>query len=311
MSITTENLEIVIVTYNRAKYLKETFEQLLNTQSPVKNCDITVIDNNSQDSTQTICEQYARQYANIKYRKNPYNIGWADIAQAFFIAKKEYVWVLADDDYYDWSAWGEVERAMSEGAGVICCCNHILTDEEKKKDLRYVLIQLSLLPAGIYRRSAFSDVTMRNVFDNIYTLFPHGVLGVSAINSRLPITVTAQILQIGIHTEETDCSYTRGIQQETLWPKTAAMSWICGFSNICSGLKDRQFAQETVELAARQPWVYGSMKNFIKSAVKLYSAKAHWNNLADIYINVGRKTRLRLAAAFLLRRARNLFSRSK
>lgn len=288
MSITSEKLEIIIVTYNRAKYLANTLQQLFSENSPVKDCSITVIDNNSQDNTPKVCEKYLSARPSLTYIRNQFNIGWADIAQAFLLARKEYVWVLADDDDFDWTHWHEIEQAIQNQTAIICVCHYILDSQKKKMDPRWVLIQLSLLPAGIYNRSFFNDSVMTNMFANIYTLFPHLTFAVNTLNKGLKISVCSEILKMGCHTEETDYSYTRGQNTAILYPKLSSMSWICGFSNICSGLKDRTLAREVIELAGCQNWVYGSKKNLQKQVIQqYYDNKLCWSNLVDICVSVG------------------------
>ena len=54
-----EKLDIFLITYNRAPYLKKTLEQLFSAESPIKNFPITIIDNNSTE--------IFKNYENIKY----------------------------------------------------------------------------------------------------------------------------------------------------------------------------------------------------------------------------------------------------
>ena len=109
-----DKLQIILITYNRAKHVQKTFEQLLKDISPVKFFDILVLDNNSTDNTKEIVEEFQKKYANIKYSKNRYNLGISgNIAKAMEVASKEYVWIIADDDKFDFSNWNEVEYAIN------------------------------------------------------------------------------------------------------------------------------------------------------------------------------------------------------
>ena len=78
MSI-SEKLEIFLITYNRAKKLENTLNQIFAENSPVKNFDITVIDNNSTDSTREVVIKFQTLNGNLKYEKNKYNIELYDI----------------------------------------------------------------------------------------------------------------------------------------------------------------------------------------------------------------------------------------
>ena len=46
-----ENLFISLVTYNRKDYLKRTLDKLLEDSSPLRNVDITILDNASDDGS--------------------------------------------------------------------------------------------------------------------------------------------------------------------------------------------------------------------------------------------------------------------
>ena len=97
-----EKLEIILITYNRAEFVKRTFEQFFYEGSPVADIDFIVQDNNSDDNTKEVVKEYAKIHPNIKYTKNRYNLGLSGtIARAMEVASKDYVWIIGDDDKYD------------------------------------------------------------------------------------------------------------------------------------------------------------------------------------------------------------------
>ena len=52
-------LEIILITYNRERFLKRTFEQIFdNEKSPIKNLEVTILDNNSTDGTSDLIKKY-------------------------------------------------------------------------------------------------------------------------------------------------------------------------------------------------------------------------------------------------------------
>lgn len=57
-----QDLEIFIITYNRREKLKKTFEQIFDIASPVREFDIKVIDNASNDGTRELCMEYAERF---------------------------------------------------------------------------------------------------------------------------------------------------------------------------------------------------------------------------------------------------------
>lgn len=302
----SERLEIVVITYNREKYLKNTLKVLFADNSPVKMCHITVLDNNSSDGTSRLCETYQGKYSNFNYIRHYHNVGWGNIALAYWVAKTEYVWVLADDDEYNWVNWPQVEAAIKEKISVICCCNYLFNKNKKWQDDSLAFIQLTLLSAGIYRVKDFPDTVFRSMFENIYSNFPHMVFPVYAKNHKLTVRVVNEVLKIGIHLEETDCSYTRGSNREDLFPKIQSMSWTSGFACVCAGLNDRAFARHTFELAVCQDWVYGSKKNFIRSVSKQYQDSRSWGNFADILGIVSPWERSLLLCLFCGRKIKSL-----
>ncbi len=93
-----------------------------------------------------------------------------NIAKAFEFATGEYFWVLCDDDLYNWEVWPEVEKAIAEQKDIICVADHAIKNRLLPEDL---LLQLTYLPAEYIKEQNVDDTTMRNTFDNIYTLFPH------------------------------------------------------------------------------------------------------------------------------------------
>ncbi|MDR2622994.1 MAG: glycosyltransferase [Methanobrevibacter sp.] len=51
-----KKIEIVIITYNRHRYLKNTLSQLL--KSPFLKCKLTILDNCSNDDTENVCNHF-------------------------------------------------------------------------------------------------------------------------------------------------------------------------------------------------------------------------------------------------------------
>ena len=60
-------LEIILITYNRKDYLENTLQQILASNSPLCNLDITVLDNKSNDGTSELIDKYSKRYNNIKH----------------------------------------------------------------------------------------------------------------------------------------------------------------------------------------------------------------------------------------------------
>ena len=85
-----DKLQIILITYNRAGHVENTFKQILDEKSPVKDYNILVLDNNSTDTTRNVVEEWQKKYPNLKYQKNKYNIGISgNIAKAMEIADRK------------------------------------------------------------------------------------------------------------------------------------------------------------------------------------------------------------------------------
>ena len=63
----SELLDIFLITFNRAKALDRTLEQLLDDKSPIKDFEINIIDNNSSDNTSLIVQKWQKNHPNLKY----------------------------------------------------------------------------------------------------------------------------------------------------------------------------------------------------------------------------------------------------
>ena len=111
----TENtIDITLITYNRAEYLRNTLASLLSAESPVRNCAILILDNRSTDATSDVISEFRRTHPNVTHVVNRFNVGGnANIAKAMeHYGAAPYHWILCDDDTYDWRGWPDVEEAM-------------------------------------------------------------------------------------------------------------------------------------------------------------------------------------------------------
>ena len=65
-----DKLEILIPTFNRKKLLEKTLEQLLDQDSPVKDLQITILDNACTDGTPEMLAKFMNRHKNIKHVRN-------------------------------------------------------------------------------------------------------------------------------------------------------------------------------------------------------------------------------------------------
>lgn len=187
-----ERLEIIIPTYNRKEYLRSTLAALTAPDSPVKNCSITVLDNASTDGTREFLVDFARQFPTIKPVRNPRNIGGnANISRAFELPQKEYFWVLADDDEYDWSGWNEVEQAMQDKQALIVVNHEILPPHTQPAPANLMRL-LTFVPASIHRSDTLTSEALINIYYNIPTWFAQLAAVAEVFNKNLPYRMVSK-----------------------------------------------------------------------------------------------------------------------
>ena len=232
-----ELLDIYIITFNRSKSLDKTLEQILNKVSPIKDFEIKIIDNNSSDNTSLIIQKWQKNHPNIKYIKNKYNIGGnANIVKAFLDASKQYVWVLCDDDEYQWDSWNEVELAIYNNESAIVVGN----TDEPQINIVQLFAQTSFVPGVIYKTSLIDAEVIDNMTYNISNMFPHMAISAKLINENFSFKIISKEIVIynspDIFLEQT---YTRGVLNENLHPFRKNLMYLAGYANTTQLIKDK------------------------------------------------------------------------
>jgi abequosyltransferase len=92
-------LTIAIPTYNRARYLRELLEVLLDQLREESRVELIISDNATPDETPAVVEEFVDRGLNVRYLRNEVNIGPdANFLQCFHMATGKYVWIFGDDD---------------------------------------------------------------------------------------------------------------------------------------------------------------------------------------------------------------------
>ena len=245
-TMTTEDLlDIVLITYNRARQFQITLEMLFAADSPVKNCHFTIIDNKSTDETPTIADQCARAHPNVEHIVNNFNVGGnANIAKALeMYGSKPYHWIICDDDVYDWSGWPDVEEAMLRGEKLICVGDrHLQKEGPRRSDIAECLQQMTFLPSIIYGPGVITNTAMRNAYDCTFALFPHLAPVVMHINHGGGIYVAKKgIVLPGLYGN--DASLTRGDIKSEVFSRSRTSFLAVGFAILTGELHDRKTAK--------------------------------------------------------------------
>ena len=242
---TEQLLDIVLITYNRALQFEKTLEMILSPESPVRNCNLTILDNKSTDATPQITERYANLHPNIKHLVNNFNVGGnANIAKALeMYGTKPYHWVICDDDVYDWAGWPDVEEAMRRGEKLICVGDrHLAKTGPKRNDPAECLQQMTFLPSIIYGPGVITDTAMRNAYDCTFALFPHLAPIVMHLNHGGNICVIKKgIVLPGNYGN--DASLTRGDVKSEVFSRSRTTFLAVGFAILTSEIKDKKLSR--------------------------------------------------------------------
>ena len=287
---TEKLLEIVIITYNRKREIKQTLDSLMASYSPVRRCPITILDNCSTDGASEVCAEFAEKYENITHIRHPQNIGGnANICRAFEIAKEEYIWCLSDDDGLDWSAWQEIEEAMEAGYDGIFTTQVNL---RRTKGLGGQLMECTFCPGCIYKRENITSNVLQGMYANIHNFLPHLTIGLAIVmaDGKFFIPkheIVYQPPKFEDVPEVATVNNTRG-NDICYSPAVIDKIWEVGFINLITLLDEnkRNIIYSDLKI------LYGSQYNYIYYLIMYcISKKCNERNLFDIYLNISEEYR--------------------
>jgi glycosyltransferase involved in cell wall biosynthesis len=112
--------------YNGELFLKKALDTILN--QTYSNFELIISDNNSTDSTQKICQEYAKNDKRIHYVRQEKNIG--AFSNFYFVlneSKKKYFMWAAVDDYWDADFIQKNLDVLKSNSNVVCSISKIET----------------------------------------------------------------------------------------------------------------------------------------------------------------------------------------
>ena len=286
------NIAIILITYNRKKHLQKTFDQILAETSPIKDFDITILDNASSDGASELIETYCLRYKNIKHIRHNINIGGnANIVRAYEIASnsgKEYVWVLCDDDFYDFSNWNEIEQALSSSKyDIVFMTSYLIRN---RKDIAQLTHQATFIPACIYRTNVITDETIQNMYNMINYMFTQSMISAPIICEKLDKVFIPQksiVLRIPSG-EESDKTIIRGRKIQEVHPETKRIFWHIAFINAMQIVKDekkRNYIIQNVRFTDIFDQSFCDYMYFIITYNNKYK-KNNIKNLFELFLNI-------------------------
>lgn len=114
VSDTPVKLSICIATFNRACFIAETLDSLIEQLDD--GIEIVIVDGASTDNTEEIVRGYKKQQKSIRYFREAVNSGVdADYDKAVRYASGEYCWLFTDDDILVDGAIDRVMPVLSDG----------------------------------------------------------------------------------------------------------------------------------------------------------------------------------------------------
>jgi len=226
----SEQLEIILPTYNRKDCLARTLTQLMAQNSPVRDCKITVLDNCSTDGSSAVIDDFAAKYKNLTHIRHEKNIGGnANITRAFEMARAEYVWVLCDDDEYDFSHAEELEAVLqTKPAGVL-----VVQHNRQQLGIGEIFQECSFVPGAIYRTDLITSEILFNMYFSVSNMFPHLAVTAGIINAGEEIVPLPHPMIIRTPAP----GYLRGLSGN-IHPFIKEMDWILGYLSTVLLLTD-------------------------------------------------------------------------
>lgn len=217
------NLELFLITYNRKSKLQRTLQTVLSETSPLRHMPFTILDNASTDGTSEWLQIFCKDYSNIRYIRHAKNIGGnANITRAFEMAQAEYVWVLCDDDVYDFVHWNDCEQALETKPAAVVVANY----NRPHRGVAALFKQLSFVPAAIYRTNLITADVLTNMYFNISNMFPQLAVASAAINSQEAIPILDHAL-VTMELNSGNDSYVRGMTKPH--PLLSQNFWSLGY----------------------------------------------------------------------------------
>lgn len=280
-----ENLEIVIITYNRCGFLESTLDQLA--AGPFASCKITVLDNASKDATREVCERFQLTLPNLAVITHPVNIGGnANYLRAVEAPRSTYAWVLCDDDTLDYTGVDDVLRALeSEQFDLIEVGSTArqpweagaatTTQEALRRGSKY-FFGLSFMPAVIFRTSLFDSACLCQGYDLVRTWFPHFALLNKGLAEDARIYFAKHPLVIR-----------NDVNESTFSP----LSWYANWVSSCSYIADPKFRRDAIRQATELRGYFRSLAFWI-AIEKHYDPARFWEKMLAILIGYCPRQRL-------------------
>lgn len=129
-------VSIIVPVHNTAGYLRKCVDSLRN--QTLKNIEIILVDNLSNDGSSEICDEYALMDSRIKVIH--LSVAGLSIARnaGIDIATSAYIGFIDSDDYVDPDMYQEMLKAMIDFNAELAYCNLVLESDNKESNSPYL-----------------------------------------------------------------------------------------------------------------------------------------------------------------------------
>lgn len=258
-----EKLEIILITYNRAKDLDNTLNDLL--KSPFSKCKITILDNCSDDETPEVCATYRKLFPKFLIVRHEKNIGGnANILRAAETSKSTYTWIVCDDDRFDFSDCLDIISKIEDETTDIIIVSTDCHQYEWERGLTSTsneLIEagsryydaLSFVPSSIFKTELFDSECIINGYNNICNRYPHFEFINKSVEKNFSIYVSkAEIIKIN---KSNQASF-------------STLIWYTSWLNSCSTIKNRKIRKKVLHQSAQKdPFITMILWNIVHEKI--------------------------------------------
>jgi glycosyltransferase involved in cell wall biosynthesis len=227
-------LELALVTYNRAQHLDRTLEQLR--KGLFAGCRITILDNCSTDDTPTVCERHVRSLPQLSVVRHRRNIGAsANYLRAVELARAPYTWVLADDDDLDFTDCQDVIDVILSGSADLISLGAPGQDPRERgrwtsaarlvaSGARFFYV-FTFVPGVVFRSELFDSHCVADGYRNVANLYPQFPFLARAVAADFSVYVARR--QLVTRRPQASSDGDRGLPSTLFWLQRWARS--CAF----------------------------------------------------------------------------------
>lgn len=270
-----DDLGIYLITYNRVEKLSATLKKILS-DSPIRDYNITILDNASTDATEDIIKPYLKDRENLKYIRNPKNIGISgNIIKAMELASKKWLWIICDDDDFDWSNWDEIEQALKQDYDIV---HTTYTEGFRNGTYPYLINEEAFLPTGIYQTKYIDSITLQNAYGIASELLPHQAIGCRVINEKGKIFVPQKRCVIQSYGDK--FNYIRS-KKANFYPRLTEYQILRGYLNVYQLIEDEKIRTECSNVLCLGQNFKNSMRWFVNT-----NPNNNLQNIFDILLDI-------------------------